>query len=157
MNSATREEINKPTRNQGLQAIRGFAALSVMLFHGGQIIEEHTGYSSLRNLFDLGYLGVDIFFILSGFLIAYKRITKQETPWAFLSKRIARIYPPYWIATTLLILGYSLFPQHDQPYKSDGNIIFGSFLLLPQPRYIIGVAWTLYYEMVFSRVQQFVT
>ena len=136
-------------KNQRLQAIRGIAALSVMLFHGGQIIEEHTGYSVASDLFKQGYLGVDIFFVLSGFLIAHTRINTNESKLSFLLKRIARIFPPYWIATTLLIVGYTLFPQHNQPYKTDESIIFNSYFLLPQPRYVIGVAWTLYYEMLF--------
>jgi len=127
-------------RNQGLQAIRGFAAISVMLFHGSQIIEEHTGYSAPVAIFKQGYLGVDIFFVLSGFIIACTRTTKKKQSWSFLSKRISRIFPPYWIATSLLILGYTLFPQHDQPFKTDGSIILGSVLLLPQPRYVLGVA-----------------
>lgn len=136
-------------RNQGLQAIRGFAAISVMLFHGSQIIKEHTGYSEPEVLFKQGYLGVDIFFVLSGFIIACTRTKKKEQALIFLSKRISRIFPSYWIATSLLILGYTLFPQHDQPFKSDSSIVLGSFLLLPQPRYVLGVAWTLYYEMIF--------
>ena len=110
-------------KNQGLQAIRGIAALSVMLFHGGQIIEEHTGYSVVSDLFNQGYLGVDIFFVLSGFIIAYTRITTKESKLSFLLKRIARIFPPYWIATTLLIVAYTLFPQHNQHYKTTIRLI----------------------------------
>ena len=148
-NSNHQQDDFSSIRNQGLQAIRGFAAISVMLFHGSQIIKEHTGYSEPEVLFNQGYLGVDIFFVLSGFIIAYTRAKKKEQALIFLSKRISRIFPSYWIATSLLILGYTLFPQHDQPFKTDSSIILGSFMLLPQPRYVLGVAWTLYYEMIF--------
>jgi exopolysaccharide production protein ExoZ len=55
-----------------LQYIRGIAALLVVLYHAtNMLIESGSGYVYLHGIFQFGYMGVDIFFILSGFIIFY--------------------------------------------------------------------------------------
>lgn len=92
-----------------------------------------------------GGFGVDLFFVLSGFLMVY---TQHEGKGAvdFLLGRVSRIYPLYIIASTPLILMYIKF---DDIYTFVGN-----FLLLPgfnmqDYKMANGPAWTLVYEMVF--------
>jgi exopolysaccharide production protein ExoZ len=135
-----------------LQAIRGFAAIAVMLFHGSQIIHERLGYIFLNKVFAAGFCGVDIFFILTGFIILNNAKPGIENIGPFIKKRFIRIYPTYWIITAALIFMYFISPSPDQSYKSDPGVILGSFLLIPQNKYILGVAWTLPNQIIFYLV-----
>ena len=132
-----------------LQAIRAFAAIIVMMAHGTQMLEERLGYLFLNNIFMAGFSGVDIFFVLSGFIILFTSRTGKSNRNTFIKRRFIRIYPIYWIVTAFLIIAYLLSPSTDQAYKGVPEIIFGSFTLFPQKRYVLGVAWTLTYEVLF--------
>ena len=46
-----------------------------------------------------GGAGVDIFFVISGFIMVYTTMDREITPWSFMADRIARIVPAYWAAT----------------------------------------------------------
>ncbi|UOA08554.1 acyltransferase [Methylobacter sp. S3L5C] len=140
------------TKIDSLQAIRAFAAIAVMLFHGTQILHERLHYLFLNNLFIPGFSGVDVFFVLSGFIIFYTSSPEKSNVGIFLKKRFIRIYPIYWIVTILLIISFLFSPSSEQSYKSDLGIILGSFWLYPQKQYIVGVAWTLTYEVIFYLV-----
>ena len=135
-----------------LQAIRAFAAISVMLFHGTQILDERLGYQFLSNIFMAGFSGVDVFFVLSGFIILYTSKPGTNNIAKFLKARFIRIYPIYWVVTILLIIAFFIAPTAEQAYKGNLNVILGSFTLFPQKTYVIGVAWTLTYEMIFYLV-----
>lgn len=81
-----------------LTALRGLAALLVVLFHIKQYLVQIAGMGNLYPLYADGYLAVDFFFVLSGFIISYKyhdyftnRIRGRF--YEFICKRIARIYP----------------------------------------------------------------
>jgi peptidoglycan/LPS O-acetylase OafA/YrhL len=138
-----------------LQALRAFAAISVMFYHGTEMIEDQLGYLFLNNAFNAGFSGVDIFFVLSGFIILYTTRNKGMTIPAFLKKRFVRIYPIYWVVTALLIAAYFASPSPDNAHKEDPGVVLGSFLLFPQKKYVIGVAWTLSYEIIFYLVFAF--
>ncbi len=135
-----------------LQAIRAFAAIFVMLFHGTEILQERLGYLFLNNIFVAGFSGVDVFFVLSGFIILYTSSAEKNNIARFLKKRFIRIYPIYWIVTALLIVSFFIAPSSDQSYKSDPGVILGSLSLFPQKQYVVGVAWTLTYEVIFYLV-----
>ena len=95
-------------RSPQLDGIRGMAILAVVLFHGvgfglwGTPETVHLG-SLAFDLTSLGYLGVDLFFVLSGFLLGGIVLEHRDSPnlvRAFFLRRIARIVPPYaaWLA-----------------------------------------------------------
>ncbi|MFD1034535.1 acyltransferase family protein [Sphingomonas hankookensis] len=99
--------------------------------------------------------GVDIFFVISGFIMVYVAgpyVRGTKPPHDFLIRRIERVYPPYWIATLIVIAGPLL-------KGATGDLtldrVVRSFLLVPgfnaeglvQP--LLGVGWTLSYEMYF--------
>ena len=145
---------NKPVNRlsakiDSLQAIRAFASISVMLFHGTVIIHERLNYLFLNNLFIAGFSGVDIFFVLSGFIILYTSHNKTIDSTSFLQKRFVRIYPIYWLVTLFLVIAFFMSPTVNQAHKGDSYTILGSLFLLPQKQYILGVAWTLAYEVIF--------
>ncbi|MCX7085678.1 MAG: acyltransferase [Methylococcales bacterium] len=132
-----------------LQAIRAFASIAVMLFHGTQIIHERLNYLFLNNFFIAGFSGVDIFFVLSGFIILYTSNSNSIDSSIFLKKRFIRIYPIYWLVTLLLVIAFFISPSTENAHKGDLYTILGSITLFPQKDYVIGVAWTLTYEVIF--------
>jgi len=138
--------------NVGIQLLRGLAALLVVCHHS---LEEARAISPALApawLIRAGAGGVDIFFIISGFIIysvTYGRsATNPESPGVFLLKRFLRIFPIYWIclAATLALWGSGLFFRslHLNP-----ALFLASLFLLPARTQIIGVAWTLVFEMYF--------
>ena len=100
------------------------------------------------HIFTLGFAGVDFFFVLSGFIIAYTAysyIGKKTETAGFLRKRFIRIYPVYWIYLLVSIAGTLLF-RHDFSVLKN---IWKTMLLLPGHRMFISTSWTLTYELVF--------
>lgn len=125
-------------RFQGIQALRGIAALFVL--------SEHVRFLKC------GAFGVDIFFCISGFLIMYT--THQRTN-HFLLKRFLRVTPLYYIMTTITAFLLLVFPtMFEQTIFQMGDYV-KSLLFIPfeitegivQPLYRIG--WTINYEIFF--------
>lgn len=94
-----------------------------------------------------GFLGVDIFFILSGFVIANS--VRGRTPKEFLLARFMRLYPTYLVAS-LLVLVVIPFSIRTTPSQWTANL--SSFLWLQFPfhqEYFLGAAWSLEFEIYF--------
>ncbi|MFD1926744.1 acyltransferase family protein [Sporosarcina siberiensis] len=140
-----------------IQFSRALVPLLVMLFHVSEFMTGYWDYS----LFGINQLpisgGVNYFFALSGFMLYYIYHTKFNKPnelKGYLLNRFIRVYPLYWIITSVAILIFLLFPHLDEvTYHS----ILASFLLLPDPRDnvpILNVAWslvhTIYFYILFS-------
>ena len=96
------------TELRGLTGIRAFAAIGVVLFH---LVGQYPGVESdspLIRVFRFGSNGVDLFFILSGFIIAYsyeREFTRFSLSFylGFLRKRLARIYPAHLFGLLLML------------------------------------------------------
>ena len=84
---------NRP-RLPALTSLRFFAALHVVIFHLYSI-HVTEGPAWYRNLSSLGYVGVSLFFVLSGFILVYTYAGRAWTAVTFWQARIARIYPAY--------------------------------------------------------------
>ncbi len=151
----------------GLQYLRGVAALMVVLFH------SRSYFSEVPQWTHIGARGVDIFFIISGFIMAYTtRHVESGAPALrasieFLSKRVIRIVPLYWIALLWTTRAYWInwFSVSSSPLDLFSNLsadmisIFKDFVFIPHysidedeqgevfPALIQG--WTLNYEMFF--------
>ena len=86
-----------------IDLFRFIAALMVVLFHytfrGFIASSSILEFPLLGFLFKYGYLGVDLFFIISGFVI-YMSIEKSNV-YGFVKSRIARLYPAYWFCDSL--------------------------------------------------------
>ena len=92
-----------------LDFLRGIAALLVVLFHFSGTTLSKITQESTRSLFSWGYLGVDIFFVISGFIIPYVLYKSDYTVssiGAFLGKRFVRICPPSYVIMLLTILQF---------------------------------------------------
>lgn len=148
-------------RFEFLDGLRGVAALLVVLFHLNFAIHSqlpNTIPEIFDKLFSLGYLGVQIFFVLSGFVIAYSlRNSQMSLPFLgrFFIRRSVRLDPSYWtvIALTLLIALAAQFTfKSGQPFPFEfSQVIYNIFYLpdLVQVPLIIPVAWTLCIEFQF--------
>ncbi|WP_164857317.1 acyltransferase family protein [Sphingomonas crocodyli] len=132
----------------GLQILRAFAAIIVVAHHALEESRGAAGTFSPDWLATSGAAGVDIFFVISGFIMmltTFSDPTKITKPTIFLLKRSIRIYPLYWICCALVLLAHSF-----GLFKS---LVIGGLLnpllLVPSKNLIIGVSWTLIYEMYF--------
>jgi peptidoglycan/LPS O-acetylase OafA/YrhL len=146
-------------RLQSLELLRAAAALLVVLFHAQTIGHQHRRDVPFHGVFSAGYRGVDLFFVLSGFIIAYVYFEDaavsgvgEQTRFArYAFKRLARIFPAVEIMTILSIGVYWLgFGGADKTGRLSLTSIVASALLLPQPGFpLVNVTWTLTYEMFF--------
>jgi len=88
-----------------IQALRAFAALNVVLFHAiGAGMAYDMKPLFLAPLEGWGANGVDVFFVISGFVMMVAQQQNPKSPRAFLRGRVARIVPVYWAATALMVL-----------------------------------------------------
>src|SRR6476620_5139486 len=102
-----RSELNR--RVPALDGLRGFAALFVMMYHFTMQVENARQLPTivLKSVFSVGWSGVDLFFVLSGFLITSLLVdAKGSTNYfrVFYGRRMLRILPLYYAALALLFL-----------------------------------------------------
>jgi len=145
-----------PNTNKNLQLIqmlRGIASLLVVLLHCTVNSSEALQKNFFGNFFSFGGAGVDIFFVLSGFIITYtnfKSIGKADHFSFFFKRRIVRIYPTYWIIISMFLLLQVVLPSFYRSHFSfDLKNIFSTYLLFPGHVMVNGVSWTLSYEIFF--------
>ena len=133
----------------GIQYLRAAAAMSVVLFHA----TERTGSPH----FVIGAAGVDVFFVISGFIMWVISVERPTRPARFMAERFLRIAPVYWMATGVMVAGgvLGLFPHLVVTVPH----VLASFFFLPArspsnghvwPVLVQG--WTLNYEMFFYAV-----
>ena len=150
----------------GVQVLRALAALSVAFLHIEQAAGFFVGrpgqspYPWLRAL--PWEAGVDVFFVISGFVMVHSSARLFGTARSirpFLARRVARIVPLYWIATTLTVLVAILRPgMLSDALGSDWRMILASYLFIPWPHSdgaiqpVFRLGWTLNYEMLFYAV-----
>ncbi|WML38710.1 acyltransferase [Neobacillus sp. OS1-2] len=137
-----------------LQLIRGIAAVYVLLFHTSGLLQSYLNYDYAYGIFKFGDAGVDMFFVLSGFVIYYvhnKDIGAPEKVKSFFKKRIIRVYPIYWVVLICLVPVYFIIPTFGSDSVLNPLNLVKSFVLIPQPEenLPLNVAWSLSYEILF--------
>jgi exopolysaccharide production protein ExoZ len=153
-----------PTTDQGgdrlvsIQVLRGIAALGVTCTHTVVYVVGRYQLPDVLPHFLIGNLGVDVFFVLSGFVMVYTSeayFGRPRGPQGFFLRRVARIVPLYW-ATTSIILAYMILHYHDlTTVHFTPMLVLASYLFIPLPQTdgfmapVHGVGWTLNYEMFF--------
>jgi peptidoglycan/LPS O-acetylase OafA/YrhL len=151
-----------------IQVLRGIAAISVVLHHAVRAFTVYHAAGPTEPLLfspapfsQVFAIGVDVFFVISGFIMAYisgPYRASAKSPVDFLSRRVIRIYPMYLLATVACV-GFLWFDAMRQggprPFDLSPSRVFNSIAFIPsfdaqgevQP--VLGVGWTLYYEMYF--------
>lgn len=136
--------VSEIKRYEELDALRGIAALIVVLFHI-TLDKKEAQFG-----FKLGTTGVDLFFIISGFVILMS-ITKVKTSADFVINRVSRLYPTYWACVTftfILICAVSLYEHNKIPFlQYVGNLTMFQFYLRIND--LDGPYWTMIVEMLF--------
>jgi peptidoglycan/LPS O-acetylase OafA/YrhL len=149
--------LRQVSRNLTLDCLRIFACLWVWTYHWtghAATWKEFPGNLDLEfsfipklvdGFFARGFLGVQIFFAISGWVIAQTAVLTN--PSKFLKHRFLRLYPSYLIASIITIIFYNL-AGGSRTFTS-GLIWLTGFPLLTQNRPFIGPAWSLHFEILF--------
>lgn len=130
-----------------LTSIRGVAAVGVVLFH---LRDSYSGQTNWLEFFSRGSMGVDLFFVLSGFILAhvYGNFNGQapaKLDWhRFIVARVARIYPLHLVtllAMLMLVMTWPAFARRYEDYTSTFSFVLN--LLLIQNWGLIRVSWNI--------------
>jgi exopolysaccharide production protein ExoZ len=137
----------------GIQILRGLAASLVLIHHVLEESQPLFGGNIPPPLVVLGASGVDLFFVISGFIMYYTnrdRFGRDGAPTDFFVRRLIRIVPLYWLCTLVIVLTHfgGLYENKVITWLSLGS----SLLFLPDPNIVLGVGWTLNYEMYFYSI-----
>ncbi|MEA1941272.1 MAG: acyltransferase [Pseudomonadota bacterium] len=132
-----------------IQHLRAIAVLLVVLAHIHQADARFLGPALLDRTAFFGFIGVDIFFVLSGFIIHHLYSTQTGFDARYFLKRLNRIFPLYWIFTGLALTGYLVFG--DSLTRGLGEIdLVASLTLIPTGELpLLLVGWTLTHEIYF--------
>ena len=143
---------------QTVDALRGLAALAVVFYPhpgGPQSGDQAWFPDSMRQLAGSGHFGVNVFLVLSGFVIA-RSVRDGSMTLAYLGRfiprRSVRLDPPYWSAILLEValigLGLALFASLATPVPSAAQLL-SHIIYLQDIRHLIPIFWTLCYEFQF--------
>jgi len=161
-------------RLQGIQMLRGIAAMLVVFHHLGVMAKAHGDPGSIlhrAHLAEFGACGVDMFFCISGFVMMVAVTTElgqgRFQAADFLIRRVIRIMPLYWIVTTVLVVAVVTAPLWsaglgqgvELPFanpSADAGTLLRSYLLVPAfypgtttVAPLVFTGWTLSYEFYF--------
>ena len=145
--------------------LRFAAAGMVLLGHAQHQVREVPGMdlSHFQQLGNAAFYasGVDVFFVLSGFImhaIAGEKFGRPQAATDFMLRRLARIVPPYWAFTSLMLLATVLFANHVNHKQLSLDLVMGSYYFIPTPNGhgdlypVLILGWTLNFEMLFYTI-----
>lgn len=140
--------MNSRKKFNSLQVIRALSAIMIVGHHVALYMND-TSLPMINKVFFNGWIGVDVFFVLSGFILyytSYKKIGHKDQCKDFIFKRLSRIYPVYWVVLSAVLI---VWPSYfDIRYEIKD--ILKSYLLVPQTKLpVLGVTWFLSYIVFF--------
>jgi peptidoglycan/LPS O-acetylase OafA/YrhL len=141
--SAIKSRINE------MDALRGIAAILVILFHYTFKFSEVFKFNGFSYHFSFGHYGVELFFVISGFVI-FMTVEKVSSPLEFVKKRWIRLYPTFLICMLLTFTVISL--MHYEQLKVTWFEFLVNFSMVPSlidVDAVDGVYWTLKVEVLF--------
>ena len=164
-----RSELKGQTQQfNGVQVLRFAAAMLVVVMHITQAISMHIRGTGPSQYWGAGSAGVDIFFVISGFVMAMStasipgggpaRSTLLSAAWVFMRRRLVRIAPLYWFYTLLKVALLLAMPALAARSSVEPGHLAASLLFIPatspwglvQPTLPVG--WTLNFEMLFYAI-----
>lgn len=146
---------------QRIQLLR-FAAAAMVLF--GHVQLKFSEASGTEVAFEpLGHpafwaSGVDVFFVISGFIIyltAHDEFGRPDASARFFVRRLARIVPSYWLLTTAMVGSMTWFSPYVSHNQLTAGSVIASYLFIPsvnaygEPYPVLALGWTLNFEMMF--------
>ncbi|CDS54734.1 Exopolysaccharide production protein ExoZ [Polaromonas sp. CG9_12] len=149
----------------GVQILRFIAAMLVVVMHTTEAISVRITGEGPDHYWTGGAIGVDIFFVISGFVMAMSTArlpsgnqTQFQAAWIFLKRRLLRVAPLYWFYTLLKAALVLILPSLALRSSIDTGHLFASLFFIPaispwglvQPTLPVG--WTLNFEMLFYLV-----
>lgn len=151
--SAPDRSADKPRQFVSVQYLRAVAALMVVGIH---LQEQLARYGWETGLIDYGSAGVDIFFVISGFVM-WHTTTRPVSPLTFYYRRIVRIVPLYWLLTSVMLAVLLVAPALVNSAEFDGAHVLASYLFIAHPHPgqadavfpLLVPGWTLNYEIFF--------
>ncbi len=145
---------SKSQKLDGLEALRGVAALVVLLHHAFGLISLPQNFNTtlIGGVFLEGNLGVNIFFVLSGFVIMWAnprdgRSAREVLVYAL--RRMTRIFPRYWLACLTMLPLYFNFGPSRLGEVTPLRVVHDVLLLPWKTEPMLPAAWTLVFEMLF--------
>jgi peptidoglycan/LPS O-acetylase OafA/YrhL len=142
----------------GLDFIRFFAAAAVVAWHLGYRFFD-SGARHIRRFVDgvpadasyldgitrFGWIGVEVFFVISGLVIAFSAL--RSDPWRFFVSRLGRLWPGVFVVTVMILAINCLFWGWSLASQIGSAIVTLTFL--PRPTWLMPQFWTLWVEVVF--------
>ncbi|HET9032972.1 MAG TPA: acyltransferase [Dokdonella sp.] len=132
-----------------IQLLRMLAAMMVVFYHTSVHVRAsgvaQGGFFEVMEA--VGFAGVDIFFVISGFIMAHTSFAASgpQDAWSFLRRRLARIYSGYWPFFLLALIIFSWV----NPALLHKAKLLQSVILWPAYPLLIAVSWTLIFELFF--------
>ncbi len=144
-----------------VQYLRGIAALMVVYAHITTQVLRYGGIDLPFSKF--GHFGVDLFFVISGFIMWETTFNKQMTAWTFFSRRLARIVPVYWLITSIVVFVSICDPKVLTSTRFELTHVLASYFFIPRQHPVLTdyyfpvliAGWTLNYEMFFYLIFSF--
>lgn len=145
---------------QSLQVLRALAAWLVIYHHYMQVFHSFNSTSSIGEFFSSrGGFGVDLFFVLSGFMMYLAASRPSTDGWSFFIKRLFRVFPTYWFFTFVIIIAVALIPSAFIYNQYTAYTLIQSLLFIPHESVsglgvypVLTVGWTLNYEVLFYSI-----
>lgn len=139
---------------QNIQILRAVAAIMVIIHHSVQTSNNYGYATNLTSRIEnWGASGVDIFFVISGFIMVYIDNNRPTGGWNFIIQRFTRISPSYYFLTlvlaSILLVKPDIFNALEFDYLSLFHSMSFTSIFLTGQNPILFVGWTIEYEMMF--------
>lgn len=161
MESPGKSIVRADSQLDRLQALRFIAAAAIVVRHVFMELEQHgINFAGRDSMLAIPWgAGVDVFFVISGFVITFGAVGKEPSAGAagdFILRRLIRLWPTYALFTVLMLIAMAVIPGMLNHPTIDPAHTVASFAFIPWPEPgdglffpVLGQGWTLNYEMFF--------